>query len=120
MAVTRTLGGVTLPKPIQWDESYSVIENTNTSEAGTDLVNLVRQNKLSVSCSFNCSTRLYHSLYSLSQQTSLTLQTYDPLLDTTGNRTVRMRDFSASFQQYSDNVPNTTGLWVVSFNLTEF
>ena len=120
MAVTRTLGGVTLPKPTQWDESYTVIENTNTSEAGTDLVNVVRQNKLSVSCQFNCTSRLYHQLYTLSQQPYLYLQTYDPLTDATGLRKVRMRDFTASFQQYSDNVPNTTGLWVVGFSLTEF
>ncbi len=120
MAVTRTLGGVTLPKPNQWDESYSVIENVNTSEAGTDLVNIVRQNKLSVTTQFNCSSSLYHKLYELSQSPYLFLQTYDPLTDSTGLRKVRMRDFSASFQQYSDNVPGTTGLWVVSFSLTEF
>lgn len=118
--VTRTLGGVTLPKPIQWDESYGWLENTNTSEAGTDLVNVIRQNKLSVSAQFNCTSRLYHQLYELSQSSYLFLQTYDPLTDATGLRKVRMRDFTASFQQYSDNVPNTTGLWVVGFSLTEF
>ncbi len=120
MAVTRILGGEVLPKPIQWDESYTVIENVNTSEAGTDLVNIFRQNKLSVSAQLQCTSRLYHKLYTMSQQPHLYLQTYDPLTDATGNRKMRMRDFTASFQQYSDNVPNTTGLWVVGFSLTEF
>lgn len=120
MAVTRTLGGEVLPKPTQWDESWTVIENVNTSEAGTDLVNIVRQDKLSVSAQFQCTSRLYHKLYTMSQQPYQYLQTYDPLTDATGNRKMRMRDFTASFQQYSDNVPNTTGLWVVGFSLTEF
>lgn len=120
MAVTRTLGGEVLPKPIQWDESYSWVENVNTSEAGTDLVNLIRSNKYSVTVQFNCTSRLYHKLYELSQRPFLFLQTYDPLTDETGLRKVRMRDFTASFQLYSDNVPNTTGLWVVGFSLTEF
>lgn len=118
--VTRTLGGVTLPKPIQWDESYEWLENTNRSEAGTDLVNVIRQDKLFVNAQFNCTSRLYHQLYALSQRPYQFLQTYDPLTDATGLRKVRMRDFTASFQQYSDNVPNTIGLWVVGFSLTEF
>ena len=118
--VQRILGGTTLPKPTQWDQSYSWIESVNSSEAGTDLVNITRSNKLSVSASFNCTSRMYSLLYNLSQNAWLYLQTYDPLTNTTGNRKVRMRDFSASFQQYSDNVSGTTGLWAVSFSLTEF
>lgn len=120
MAVTRTLGGEVLPKPNQWDESYSWLENVNTSEAGTDLVNIVRSNKLSVTAQFNCTSHLYHKLYAMSQESYLFLQTYDPLTNATGLRKVRIRDFTASFQQYSDSVPNTTGLWVVNFSLTEF
>lgn len=118
--VTRILGGVTLPKPEQWDESYSWVENVNTSEAGTDLVNIVRSNKLSVSVQFNCTSRLYSKLYNLSQQPYLFLQSYDPLTNTTGIRKVRIRDFSASFQKNSDNIGFTTGMWVVGFSLTEF
>ena len=120
MAVTRVLGGVTLPRPNQWDETYSWIENVNTSEAGTDLVNIVRSNKLSVSASFNCTSRLYSQFYTLSQNAWMYLQEFDPLTGTTGNRKMRMRDFNASFQEHSDNVPNTTGLYVVTFSLTEF
>lgn len=117
--VTRTLGGVTLPKPQQWDESYSVVENVNTSEAGTDLVNIIRSDKLSVSAQFNVTRVWYHKLYELSQEPYLFLNTYDPLTDAHKLRKVRVRDFTASFQQYSDNNYGE-GLWVVGFNLTEF
>ena len=118
--MTRTLGGVTLITPQSWSESYSVVESTNTSEAGTDLVDVTRQGKLSVSASFNVSSRWYHILYELSQRTSMTLNTYDPLTDTNKDRTVRMRDFSAEFQQYSEKNTETQGYWVVSFSLIEF
>lgn len=118
MAVTRTLGGVTLIKPQQWDETYSWVENVNTSEAGTDLVNIIRSDKLSVNAQFNCTHTWYHKLYELSQQPYLNLDTYDPLTDAHKLRRVRMRDFTASFQQYSDNIGE--GLWVVGFSLTEF
>ena len=114
-----TLGGVQLITPITWNESYSVIESTSTSEAGTDLVSVTRQNKLTVSASFQVSSRWLHKLYELSQMASLTLTKYDPLADATTNRTVRMRDFSAEYQQYSESV-SATGLWAVSFSLIEF
>lgn len=118
MAVTRTLGGVTLIKPNQWDESFSWVENVNQSEAGTDLVNIIRSNKYSCTAQFNVSRVWYHKFYELSQQPYLFLDTYDPLTDAHKNRKVRMRDFTASFQQYSDKIGE--GLWVVSFSLTEF
>lgn len=116
--VTRTLGGVTLMKPTQWDESYAIIENVNTSEAGTDLVNIVRSDKLTVSAQFNVSRVWYHQFYMMSQEPYLWLDTYDPLTDAHKLRKVRMRDFSASFQQYSDNIGE--GLWVIGFSLIEF
>lgn len=116
--VTRTLGGVTLIKPQQWDETYTWLENVNTSEAGTDLVNIIRSDKLSVSAQFNCTRVWYHQFYMLSQEPFLWLDTYDPLTDAHKLRKVRMRDFSASFQQYSDNIGE--GLWVIGFSLIEF
>ncbi|MBR5299111.1 MAG: hypothetical protein IKU36_02545 [Bacteroidales bacterium] len=115
-----TLGGVQLITPITWNESYSIVEATSTSEAGTDLVSVTRQNKLTVSASFQVTSRWYHKLYELSQMASLTLTKYDPLANTSTNRTVRMRDFSAELQQHSESVPDTTGVWSVSFSLIEF
>ena len=118
MAVTRILGGVTLIKPNQWDESYSVVESVNTSEAGTDLVNVTRTDKLSVTAQFNCSRVWYHKFYAMAQQPYLFLNTYDPLTDAHKERKVRVRDFTASFQQYSDKIDE--GLWVIGFSLVEF
>lgn len=115
--ITRTLGGIPLIRPNQWDESYSVVETVNTSEAGTDLVDVVRSNKLTVSTSFNCSSRWYKIFAELSERASLILNSYDPLTGANKNRTVRMRDFQGSFQRYSDNLD---GMWVVSFTLIEF
>lgn len=118
--MTRTLGGVTLINPTSWSESYAVVESTNVSEAGTDLVEVTRQDKLTVSASFQVSSRWYHILYGLSQNTSMTLNVYDPLTNTNKDRTVRMRDFSAEFQQFSEKNNETQGYWAVSFSLIEF
>lgn len=118
--MTRILGGVTLITPQSWSESYTVIDSVGTSEAGTDLVEVVRKNKYSVSASFNCTSVWYHKFMTLAQNNQLTLVTYDPVTNQNQERTVRMRDFSAEWQQYSDNVRGTIGLWVVSFTLTEF
>jgi hypothetical protein len=41
--------------PSKWQESYSVVETTNQTEAGTDQVIVTRYDKLSVSCEFKCS-----------------------------------------------------------------
>lgn len=118
--MTITLGGVQLITPITWNESYSVVEATSASEAGTDLVSVTRSNKLTVTASFQVTSRWLHKLYELSQMASLVLTKYDPLSNTTSNRTVRMRDFSADLQQHSERVPDTTGVWSVSFTLIEF
>lgn len=115
----RTLNGIELITPTQWDENYEWLENVNTSEAGTDLVDIVRSNKLSVSASFQCSSRWYHILYEMSQEAVLALRSYDPLTNAPKLRDVRMRDFSASFQQFSDKLEGE-GLWVVNFSLKEF
>ena len=118
--MTRTLGGVTLITPQSWSENYDVVESTNISEAGTDLVEVTRQDKLTISAQFNCSSTWYHKLYELSQYTSLTLNIYDPKTNANKDRAVRMRDFSAEWQPYSDNIAGTQGYWVVGFSLIEF
>lgn len=118
--MTRILGGVTLITPQSWSESYSVIDSTSTSEAGTDLVEVVRKNKLTINASFNCSSMWYHKFLELAQNNQLTYRAYDHLNNVILDRTVRMRDFSAEWQQYSDSVDGTNGLWAISFTLTEF
>ena len=42
-----------LPIPAGWQESYGTIEQVNQSEAGTDLCNLIRANKLTLSITSN-------------------------------------------------------------------
>lgn len=118
--MTRILEGVTLITPQAWSESYSVVESTNTSEAGTDLVEVVRKNKLTITASFNCTSLWYHKFMELSQINQLTYRAYDHLSNLIQDRIMRMRDFTAEWQQYSDSVGGTQGLWVIGFTLTEF
>lgn len=103
--------------PIQWDESYEKVQTVNTTEAGTDQVIVIRENKLTVTCSFQCTNRWYHKFMEYNLQRSVTVNSYDPHADAYTDRTMRIEGFNASFQQYSDKTENC---WVVSFTLIEF
>lgn len=118
--MTITLDGETLFEPVTWNESYSVVESTSTSEAGTDLVNVTRSDKLQVSASFQCSSLWYHKFHTMSVKPQLVLTKYDSLTNTTSNRTVRMRDFSGELQRYSKDIPGSNGYYNVGFTLIEF
>ena len=44
-------------QPESWSEDSEVVETVDETEAGTDQISVVRYDKLSISCSFNCSHR---------------------------------------------------------------
>ena len=104
----------TFPNPITPTKSSKTIENVNQSEAGTDLVCIVRPSKKSWSFKFNLSSAKRDILESLCSDESTQMyymgSTY----------TVRVRDFSERLVQNSEWTANTDGLYEVSVKVTEF
>jgi len=107
-------------EPESWEESSQVIENVNTTEAGTDQVSVIRYDKLSVSCSFNCSSLWAKKFKEFSKQDEIAVSIYDFIDETYKTRNMRIRNFKASIVTNSWKTPNTKGLWLISFDLEEF
>lgn len=112
--------GEEIPEPEEWSEESAVIENVNQTEAGTDQVSVTRYDKLSVSCSFQCSHRWASKFKAYSKKDSISVQMYDIELNGYKTRTMRIRSFKADPVKNSQRTPNTNGLWEISFNLEEF
>lgn len=111
---------VKLFTPESWDESYEVIETTNQTEAGTDQTIVVRTDKLSVSASFNCSSRTLATFAAYRDKDSFVLKLYDLKTQAYKERTIRLRNFKSSPVTGSEKTVNTNGLYTVSFDLEEF
>ena len=107
-------------EPESWEESSNVVETINTTEAGTDQIIVTRYDKLSISCSFMCSSVWAKKFKEYSRQDSMAVSIYDLIEQAYKIRTMRIRDFKASLVDNSWKTPNTNGLWNVSFSLQEF
>lgn len=110
-----------LPDAVSWSETAEVVENTNTTEAGTDITDIARVDKLTITASYDVSSTWLATFKGWSNSTSpLTVKIYDPVTDAYKERTMRMRNFMSNLVQYSQNVSDTIGLWNVTFDLIEF
>ena len=107
-------------KPESWEESSEVIESINTTEAGTDQIVVTRYDKLSVSCSFQCSSVWAKKFKEYSKQNEIAVSIYDLIAEAYRTRNMRIRNFKASVVANSWNTPKTAGLWNISFDLEEF
>lgn len=104
----------------KWEESSEVIENTYQTEAGTDQVDAVRYDKLSVSCQYRCHSDWIAKFKAWSKQDSIVVSLYDAESKAYADRTMRIRDFKAAPIEFSETVDDTNGVWNVSFTLGEF
>ena len=104
----------TFPNPITPTMTSKTLENVVTSEAGTDLVCLIRPSKKSWSFKFNLSSGKRDILKSLCQAES-TSMTYMG-----STYTVRVRDFTEKLVAGSEYVSTSEGLFECSVKVTEF
>lgn len=111
---------VVLPFMSTWQESFERITNDQTSEAGTDLEIVVRRGKLTVNGGCGCFSDMKKTLQEFYNLDSFVLSRYDDLEEGYTTHNVRMTAFSADRINKSEDVPNTVGLWKVSFTLKEF
>mgnify|MGYP007122053305 FL=1 len=110
-----------IPVPIEWSENSEVVENAMTTEAGTDVVDVLRVDKLTVTASFDVSSAWLATFKGWANSTSaLAVKIYDPVTDAYVERSMRIRNFISNLVQNSDNTSGTIGLWNVTFDLIEF
>lgn len=115
------INNTTIPVPISWNEISEVIENVMTTEAGTDVIDVMRVDKLTVNASFNVSSAWLSTFKGWANSTSaLTVQIYDAISDAYVSRSMRIRNFNYSLVQNSDRTSGTIGLWELTFDLIEF
>ncbi len=105
---------VTFPNPITPTKNSKTIENVVQSEAGTDLVCVVRPSKNTWSFTFNLSPGKRDILKGLCEDESTQMEYMG------STYTVRVRDFSENLVEGSEWLSSTNGLFVCSVKVTEF
>lgn len=115
------INSTAIPVPIEWSETAEVIENVNTTEAGTDITDIMRVDKLTVTASFGVSSTWLATFKGWANSTSkLTVKIYDSVSNTYVTRYMRMRNFNQGLVPNSDKNSGTIGLWNITFDLIEF
>ena len=115
------INGTNLPVATSWNEMSEVIENVNVTEAGTDVVDLLRTDKLTVNASYDVSSAWLKTFKDWATSASkLTVKIYDPSTNGYLTRYMRIRNFNSNLVQYSDRTADTIGLWSITFDLIEF
>ena len=106
--------GEAFPNPITPTMSSKTLENVTQSEAGTDLVCVIRSSKKSWSFKFNLSSYKRDILKALCQAETTTM------LYMGTSYTVRIRDYQEKLVQNSEWCDTSEGLYEVSVKVTEF
>lgn len=106
--------------PSTFTVKREVVEVVNQSEAGTDIVQVARQNKVSVSVSTNCTSDWVSIFEEFSEEPYFTLSFWNDNDEAYETHTVRMRGFQKSLIKKSWAVALYNGIWGVSFTLEEF
>ncbi len=110
-----------IPVPVAWSEISEVVENVNTTEAGTDVCDVLRVDKLTVTASFKVSSMWLATFKGWANSTSaLSVKIYDPVTDAYLERSMRIRNFNPALVENSDNTSGTIGLYNLTFDLIEF
>lgn len=103
-----------------WEELSNVIENTQQSEAGTDMIDVVRYDKLSITITTSGDSNLAKLYKFFSKQDSIQVKIYDVLDEAYKTRTMRMRNLTLSRRKNTDNLSTTNGIWDISCTLEEY
>ena len=115
------INSTSLPVPKTWNEIAEVMENVNTTEAGTDIVDIMRVDKLTVNASFDVSSSWLATFKGWANSTSkLTVKIYDSVSNAYVTRYMRIRNFNQNLFENSDKNSGTVGLWTITFDLIEF
>ena len=101
-------------------EKSDIIENVNQSEAGTDIRQVARVDKLSVGITYTMLSSFLPTLEGWRDSlTALTVKIYDFQTAAYKERSMVMRNYKKDLKDKSQDLTVTTGIWTVSFDLIE-
>lgn len=102
-------------------ESFAKVQTTSQSESGKDLVQITRDSKLTIPCSFKVADRAWVKIFKeFSLLRSFTLSLYDVIADNYVTYTVRIEDYTHNRVRKSQELTAVKGVWEVAFNIVEF
>lgn len=107
------LDGIVFPTPTSWTDKISTVENVHQSEAGTDLVDVVRAEKHVITAEWQMTSEWKARLENVVKSPTVFLY------DGTSARIVRARDLSSKLEPHSETVKVSDGLWTMSVTFTE-
>lgn len=102
------------------EEKYDTIETVNQSEAGTDIVQTQRLDKLTLSIKYTILSDWVEQFEEWAfENTYKTVSIYNFTTRAYKNRQMRMRKYKKNIVKHSEDLEVTTGIWEVSFDLIE-
>jgi len=114
------INNTSIPFSGSMEEKYDTIETVNTSEAGTDVVQVSRLGKLTLSISYKILSNWLKTFEDWAfDNTWKTVKIYDFSTSAYKERTMRMRNYKKKLVKNSEGLAATTGIWEVSFDLIE-
>ena len=109
-----------IPFPNSMDISNEVLENINETEAGTDIAQIRRIEKLTISMSFRLMDSYLAFFETFAFSTNyIQVQFYSATLQTYQMKNMRMRDFKYKLVESSEKVHDINGMYDISFSLIE-
>lgn len=109
-----------IPNPNSYSESSEVVDKVNETEAGTDVVIIVRKDKLTASLSFNCSSYWAKKFAEYRDTEPLSVSMYDTKTGAYKTRSMRIRSYKSNLVENSWRSRRTNGLYEISFDLKEY
>lgn len=108
-----------IPFPNSYTEGNTVVETVNQTEAGTDICQIERIKKLTLSMSFRLMGSWASFFEGIAYDTStVSVSIYDNQTSAYDSKTMRMRNYSKKLVEHSEKV-NCDGMWDISFDLVE-
>lgn len=115
------MNGTAVPFFPEVENTPQKLETVNQSEGGRDIVQVIRDDKMSASFKINIAgvewVKFFYQLYKMD---AFVLKQYNPFAEGYDERTVRMEDFKYKAKKKSEALTAVTGVWEVSFTLEEF
>lgn len=113
-------GETEIPFTNTWAESYNIIETVGTAEDGSDIIQIKKTDKLSVSVRTKVTNEWADRFAAYAKSPELIeVSIYDSQAAEYRTRTMRMRNFKKNKVPKSEDLAAFYGIWDVSFDLIE-
>lgn len=106
--------------PENWSIGYETLETVNETEAGTDSIDITRDEKLTISAAFACTSIWVSRFRNFAKQNIVNVKMYDPETDAYKTYQMRIRNFKRDTEPSSEYVRSSVGLYNVTFDLIQY